>query len=322
MWGWSGSRPRRCLKIGADVLAWVEAGRTWRGRRWYRCAVSPVPDGAMKLSSAEPNVVDAPVMTARLRTLTGPSPALKIAGRSVLSEIPRPIVLLLPDASVRSVVLRLETVPSRADERDALVRWRLGQEQLFPLNDAKIVSQVLPAGPGDAADGQTVLAVAIQESVLAQYESLCESAGLVPQEIGLTSLRLFDLWASASIGQAWRRRDLLWLNVADQALTALVFQRGRLVFYRCKALAAQPMQKIVDECRASLEACQQRYSALDIQEAVLCAEADTAGLSKRLTEELGVTVTPIGWGTFEPRGWSAKGAHRGLSALSAMAGVA
>ena len=113
--------------------------------------------------------------------------------------------MLLPDTAVRATILHLEQLPVRREERDALIRWRLGQEQLFPLSGAKVLSQVFHDRSEGKRPAYTVLTVAVQESVLKQYESLCESVGLIPQEVGITSLRIFDLWRRVSSGSHWRK---------------------------------------------------------------------------------------------------------------------
>src|SRR3970040_68403 len=140
MWGLTTSRPRQCLKIGAQTLAWGEAVRTWRGRYRYRCVLSPTPAGAIKLSPMDLNLTDMSAVESRLRSLAGPSRDLQSSGR-VWGDVPRPIVLLLPDLSVRATVLQLEHLPPQVEEQEALIRWRLGQEQLLPLAGAKIVWQ-------------------------------------------------------------------------------------------------------------------------------------------------------------------------------------
>ena len=123
MWGLITSRPRHCLKIGAQTLAWGEAVRTWRGRYRYRCVLSPTPTGAIKLSPMDLNLTDMPAVESRLRSLAGPSRDIRFAGRVWLSDVPRPIVLLLPDLSVRATVLQTGTTPGaggRARGADSL----------------------------------------------------------------------------------------------------------------------------------------------------------------------------------------------------------
>ena len=116
MWGFAASRPRHCLKIGVQALAWGEAIRTWRGRYRYRCTLSPTPAGAIKLSPMDLNLTDLPAVENRLRSLAGPRRDIRFAGRVWLSSVPCPIVLLLPDLSVRATVLQLEQLPAQAEE--------------------------------------------------------------------------------------------------------------------------------------------------------------------------------------------------------------
>jgi len=324
------SRPGRCLKIGAEMVAWAETERNWRGHPRHRCVVSPIPDGAVRPSPADQNVSDLAGVQSRIRALTGPSPNIRLAGRLLVADIPRPMVLLLPDAAVRAVVLQLDQLPSQREERDALIRWRLGQEQLFPLGGAKIVSQVFSNSTEDRST-HSVLAVAVQESVLQQYESMCESAGLVPLEVGMTSLQLFELWRKTSSGTAWRCRDFLWANLADRALTTMVFQKGQLLFYRCKLLGSEAMtisaktemlKKIVQECGASLDACQQRHPNVMIKQAVVCADGDVSAFGLQVQCDLDLSVEQLNWASVEALGRMTKGSQRNIASLAAIAGVA
>jgi hypothetical protein len=330
MWGWAAKKPQCCLKLGTDAAAWAETERNWRGRQRYRCVASPLPDGLVKPSPADLNVSDVSALQSRLRALAGMGSDTQAERPSLLADLPQRITLLLPDAAVRAVVLHLDQLPANQDERDALIRWRLGQEQLFSLVGAKVVSQVFHAVSGQKSRVHTVLTVAIQESVLQQYESLCESIGLISHEVGITSLRLFDLWQRVSGGARLQKTDFLWANVGDRALTTMVFQQGQLLFYRCKLLGIEAMEtgdkadlldKIVEECGASLDVCQQRHPTAVIKRAVLCVDGGLAALKGRLEAGLELSVEQVGWGALETQGLVAKGGHRGMASLAAMAGV-
>ena len=330
MWEWTGKNPQRCLKLGVDTAAWAETELNWRGRRRYRCVMSPLQDGLVKPSPAEENLSDMSVLEARIRALSGSGFESRQQGQSVLSNFPRRITLLLPDAAVRTVVLQLDQLPVDREEREALIRWRLGQEQLFSLTGAKLVWQVFPGVSGHKGRPHTVLAVAIQESVLQQYESLCESAGLIPQEVGITSLRLYNLWKKVGGRLSRRKADFLWATVADRALTTMVFQQGRLLFYRCKLLgtevathgvSADPLGKVIEECGASLELCQQRYPELAVTHAVLCGDGDGAALESQVEARLGLAVEHMDWGVIDALGLAARGSQQGIASLAAMAGI-
>jgi hypothetical protein len=330
MWEWVGNKPQRCLKIGVDAAAWVETEWNWRGRTQYRCVVSQLPDGLVKPSPVDPNLSDVVTLQGHIRALAGLESEARRKGQSLLSGLPQRITLMLPDAAARAAVLHLDQLPASRDEREALIRWRLGQEQLFPLAGAKIVSRVFYAVPGEEYRAHTVLAVAIQESVLQQYEALCESVGLIPHDVGITSLRLFDLWRRASGGQQRWKSDFLWVTIADRALTTMVFQQGRLLFYRCKPLGgnvvevgakADSSDKIIEECGASLDICQQRHPSAVIKRAILCVDGEPAGLKTRLEAGLDLSVEQMGWGTLDKLGSAAKGNHSSMASLVAMAGV-
>jgi len=332
MWGLTTSRPRQCLKIGAQTLAWGEAVRTWRGRYRYRCVLSPTPAGAIKLSPMDLNLTDMPAVESRLRSLAGPSRDLQSAGRVWRSDVSRPIVLLLPDLSVRATVLQLEQLPPQVEEQEALIRWRLGQEQLLPLAGAKIVWQGFPShGAGDERS-HAVLVVAIQEAILKQYESLCESVGLLPQEVGVTSFRLFNLWLKAAGGRKRLGHDLLWVSVSDGGLTCFVMQEGRLVFVRTKLLSGDGLEgeensggdlvdNIVEECAASLRACRAHHPSLNVTEIVLASDSPFPTLEPALNSALGLSTERLDWEAVKRLGWTHDGGSTSWATLSAVAGV-
>ena len=330
MWEWVSSRPQRCLKFGTDSIAWAETERNWRGQRRHTCIMSPLSDGMIKPSPTEENLSDPSTLADRIRVLTHSGSVHHAVGGAILSDLPRRIGVLLPDTAVRATVLHLEQLPVRREERDALIRWRLGQEQLFPLSGAKLLSQVFHDPSGGKGPAYTVLTVAAQESVLKQYESLCESVGLIPQEVGITSLRIFDLWRRALDGSHWRSRECLWVNVSDRALTIMICQRGRLLFYRCKLLGVEAaealtktdmLNKILEECWASVEICQQQHPSTVVKELVICADGDISAFQELVEVELRLSVEQLGWQSVEAIGRVTKRSHRGMASLAAMAGV-
>ncbi len=330
MWEWASSRPQRCLKFGADSIAWAETERNWRGQRRHKCVMSPLSEGMIRPSPTEENIPDPSALANRIRVLTNPDPIHRAVGRAMLSDLPQRIAVLLPDTAVRTTVLHLEQLPIRCEEREALIRWRLGQEQLFPLSGAKVLSQVFHDRSRGKGPAHTVLTVAVQESVLKQYEALCESVGLIAQEVGVTSLRIFDLWRRVSSGAHWRSRNCLWVNVSDRALTTMIYQQGRLLSYRCKRLVAEAtaelrktdmLNKTLEECCVSLEICQQQHPSVVVKEAVICVDGDIAAFQKLIETELRLSVEQLGWESVEALGRMATGSDRGMTSLAAMAGV-
>lgn len=330
MWDWWSSRPQHCLKFGTDSLAWAESERGWRGQRRRRCFMSPLPNGMISPSPMDLNLSNLSALADHVQTLTNSEAAYRVPTGATRSALLRRITVLIPDTAVRATVLHFEQLPTRREERENLIRWRLGQEQLFPLNGARMVSQVFHDQEAGASGVYTVLTVSVQESVLQQYESLCESVGLIPYDVGITSLRLLDLWRRVSSGSGWLRRNVLWVNLSDRALTMIVCRGGRPVFYRCKLLGedvsdllSKPdvLNRVLEECSASLEVCHQRHPSLTIEQAVICAEGEVSVLQKQIEGELQLSVEQLDWNSVEALGWVAKGNHRGMTSLAALAGL-
>ncbi len=333
MWSWMAGRPRHCLRIGARKLAWAVAQRDWKGRIRHRCAVTSLAPGVMRVSPVDANIADVPAFEARLRSLIGPERHLRVAGRMWIRQIPLPITLVLPDLCVRAAVFQFDQLPARTDEREALIRWRIGQEQLIPLADAKVVAQVL--SPGRLAKGpHTVLAVVIRDVVLAQYESACESVGLIPVDVDIASFRLFNLWAAAAGWTGASAGDLMWLNVADGGLTLFLFHGGRLVFVRTKLLGTSVWsedgsntgpddrnRKVIDECLASIQACRERYPQLTVERLAFAADDSDPELPEVLAQELAVPVHSLSWSQIERAGWKPTEKVIDAGALPAIASV-
>jgi len=331
MWEWAYRRPRCCVKIGPRDVAWAEVHRDWRGRTQYRSAVASLPDGVVRVSPLEPNVLKPEDLQNRIRGLAGPVKPPKPGLREWLGELPRAVTLIVPDVAVRLALLHLQDLPTRHEEREALIRWRLGQDQLLSPTGARICFQVLPAAERLTGARNAVLAVVAQEAVLEQYESVCEAVGLLPQSVEVSSLTLFNLWVRALGGFHRLVADFLWINVSDGGFTALVFHKGNLVFLRTKlqgvggnrsvGMTDQGIDAVIAECTASVYACQQHYPALAVTNVVMTGlEEHQRGLSDKLAKELGVTVKELGWDELCREAGKPAGVQS-ASALPAMAGI-
>jgi hypothetical protein len=331
MWIVNAGRPSHCVKIGAGALAWAESSTTWRGRHRYRCVLSPIPQGMVKVSPIDGNLADPAALEECLRSVAGPPRRLRLLGRTWLTGLPRRVTLVLPDLAVRWTVLQLEQVPVRRAEQEALIRWRLGQEQRLPLAGAKLHWQMFP--PRHSKQGlHTVLIVTVQESILAEYEAACEAAGLLPEEVTVGSFRLFDLWLKAAGGARCLNRDLAWVSIADGGLTCLIIHETRPVFVRTKLLAGDPpsgdepasqesLARIVRETELSILACREHVPGLRLSQLVLMTESDLPGLEDQLGQELGVATDQLQWEHVETVGWAHGGGSTSLAALPVVAGL-
>jgi hypothetical protein len=178
----------------------------------------------------------------------------------------------------------------------------------------------------------SVLTVAIQESVLGQYESLCREMNLIPIEVDVASLRLFNLWSKMSGGAGRWSNDFMWVSQGDGGLTVFVFHEGQMVFVRTKLLSsagadregrAHPPEptRVLDECMASLHACQQLHPQLALQTIIFVGDAPESPVRGMLEKASGLQVQELDWRRVQRYGWrpGMKQAAAGLPTLAAAA---
>jgi hypothetical protein len=127
--------------------------------------------------------------------------------------------IALPEASTRSIILTLESVPSSKNELHEILRWKT--ERAFGLSEAEIQVSREHLGP-DNAGRDRYLATAVRKGVLAEFEAVFESlswrAGLIlPRSLAeaqwLTGVR--------------RAGDSLLVSSHEDGFTVSVYRNGQ-----------------------------------------------------------------------------------------------
>ncbi len=262
--------PRYSLKLGPRQAAWAVRSTDWRGRPRVQSIVVDLPSGLLRPSPVEPNISDVDALKSRLPALIGIPDGRQAPGW--------PIALVLSDLCVRTVLLNVDTLPSRSSERDALIRWRLEKEATFPVASARIVSQII--GPG------TVLVVMIGESVLRQYETVCDEVGLVPVSVTATSFLLPNVARASSPIED----PAGWLSVLDEGFTLMIHQAGRPVFVRTKTQSPQ----ILDDLVASLAFFEETHPGTPLRRLYVLSEEREPDALTAISKELELDVVPVG----------------------------
>ena len=270
--------PRYSLKLGPRQAAWAVRSRDWRGRPHLWSAVVDLPSVLLRPSPVEPNISDVEALKSCLHALIGIP-----VGRQAPCW---PIALVLPDLCVRTVLLHVDTLPSRSSERDALIRWRLEKEASFPVASARVVSQVV--GP------HSVLVAMIGESVMRQYETVCDDLGLVPVSVTATSLLLHNFARASFPGE----EPTGWVSILDEGFTFMVHQAGRPVFVRTKAQSPQ----IQDDLVTSLAFYEETHPGTALRRLYVLNEERESDTIMAISKELDLDVVPVG-PTLVQRAW-------------------
>ncbi len=314
-------RPNWGVSIRGNAISIVQMRRDWMRRLSVRrFAERPLPPNLLTPSAVDLNVGDMDTLAKELKTLIHP---LRI----------RTIALSLPDPVATMAVFPFESLPSRRQERDAILKWRFEHEAHVPIGDARIKSQVLPV-PAHVREALTpigstesitsyVLAVAIKRSILLQYQTLCERAGLLPVSIGVGSLQLFDC-LRGQMSPSVEHHVMMW---TPESSTFIGLRHGIPIFLRSKRrrfgsdirMELLAMRQFLSDRFPSLESSQETGpSALYIVREPVTAsiEEDTCSDQWTMAEHLGrsIHVMPLTWNAIDPQRSIAS--WGGLSALA------
>jgi type IV pilus assembly protein PilM len=136
-----------------------------------------------------------------------------VGGRS------RDVIAILPDTSVRVVLLDFETLPSKRDEAEAVVRFRLKKSLPFDPANARISYHAQSTGKGMRAVAAVVL-----NTVLQEYESAFRDAGYNPGMVMPSML--------AALGAADAERPTLVVKVEARTISIAILDQEQLLLFR------------------------------------------------------------------------------------------
>ena len=180
-------------------------------------AVQPLPVGAVVPSLTAHNVVDRAAVTAAVR-----------AALDRISLRPRRVALVVPDLAARVAIVRFDQIPGKRDDLDQLIRWQVRKSAPFPIDEAALT---YAAGARSGPGGEFVVVLA-RQSVVREYESVCEEAGMHAGLVDLATLSVVNLYLADAEPPSG---DWLLVHMRPES-TSIVIMRGEdLIFYRNRA---------------------------------------------------------------------------------------
>jgi type IV pilus assembly protein PilM len=199
-------RPMLACEIAADR---VLAGRAADAGRMVEVASArELAPGAVVPDLMEPNLRDrAAVRIAIEGALAG------VGGRS------RDVIAILPDTSVRVVLLDFETLPTKREEAEAVVRFRLKKSLPFDPNEARVSYHAQ-----STEKGMRAVAAVVLNKVLEEYESAFRDAGYNPGMVMPSML--------AALGAADAERPTLVVKVDARTISIAILEQEKLLLFR------------------------------------------------------------------------------------------
>ncbi len=202
----SGSRPRLACEIAADGI--IAARVSDSGEMIATCASSNLGQGSLAPDLTENNLRE------RSDVLRSLGDTLRtVSGRS------RDVIAVLPDAAVRVVLLDFETLPTKPEEAEGVVRFRLKKSLPFDVDKARVSYQAQTSGAG-----VRVIAAVSLMTVIEEYESAFREAGYVPG-IVLPSML-------AALGAVEAQRPTMVIKVDARTTSIAIMEQEQLLLFR------------------------------------------------------------------------------------------
>lgn len=211
-------RPRLGISFRAHALDLVEVRRRWGQQPTVMRVVSrPLPAGLVVPGATQPNLADPAAVGKELSALLD-------------GMRDRAMAIDLPIACGTLALHHFESFPTVRTDQEALLRWRLRQEEHLTASDLRLLWHSFYS-PQSGSTGVSVLSVAIRKSVLDQYHHVCEDAALIPVSMGFSTFHVLDLARSVLSGT---HEELYVVHRIAEALIVLAFRQGRPVCLRVK----------------------------------------------------------------------------------------
>jgi len=266
----SGSQPKLACEISADR---VLAGRVSEngGHTLEACAASELAPGIVVPDLIETNLRQPDAVFETVRDTLG-----SVGGRS------RDVIAVLPDAAVRVVLLDFETLPSKRDEAESVVRFRLKKSLPFDVEKARVSYHVQPS-----STGVRVIAAVALANVVDDYEAAFRQAGYEPGVVMPSML--------AALGAADAPKPSLVIKVDARTTSIAILDRDQLLLFRTLENTRGVTitgEQLAEEVYPSVVFFQDTYQ-MNIGQIFVAGLPESGGAAPALRAQTGAQVTDL-----------------------------
>jgi type IV pilus assembly protein PilM len=263
------AKPTLACEIAPDRVIAARASES--GQVLELCSTSELAPGCVVPDLTENNLRERRSVVSVLRE------ALEnVGGRS------HDLIAILPDAAVRVVLLDFETLPTKLEEAESVVRFRLRKSLPFDVDKAKVSYQAQTSTAGI----RVVAAVALN-SVLEDYEAAFVEAGFSPGVVLPSML--------AALGGAPAEHPTLVVKVDVRTTSIAILDKQQLLLFRTlentRGVAISGEQ-LAEDVYPSVVFFQDTYST-NIQQIFVAGVSDMAAASPALHSQTGADVREL-----------------------------
>jgi type IV pilus assembly protein PilM len=213
--------PAVAVEVASRRVTAAAVSRTGSGAAITAYATEALPAGAVTANVNAPNIADRQAVQGALRRV------LDLVGR------PRQVGLVVPDTAAKVSLVRFDTVPGRAADFEAMIRWQVRKAVPFAIEQAQV--SWTPAGSG----GAEFVVVAMRRDVVEEYEAVCTACGVHAGLVDLATFNLVNLVLLGEPGGVAPEGDWLLVNLTPDYSTLAIVRGAGLVFYRNRVADAE-----------------------------------------------------------------------------------
>ena len=194
----------------------------------------------------------------------------------------RDVIVVLPDASVRIVLLDFESLPEKRQDADPVVRFRLKKSLPFDI-EASALSYDTRRSNGSVRVVAAVMPLAVRE----EYEAIVRNAGYTPGVVVPAML--------SAIGPVDASEPTLILKVDSNTTSVAIVKNNELLLYRTLENARAgtvAASALADDIYPSLVFFQDTYGS-NVTRILLAGLASARDLGAQLEEQTGARVSDL-----------------------------
>ncbi len=230
--------------------------------------------------------------------------AVSDALASVGARTGRDVVVVVPDASVRIVLLDFDTLPERRTEADAVVRFRLKKSLPFDVEKAALSYDV-----HRGAAGVKVVAAVTPGSVVEEYEKAVQDAGFTPGIVLPSTV--------AALGAVDGQRPTMVLKIDRGTTSVAIVDHDELLLFRTLEGGSEVQsERLAEDVYPSIVFFQDTYG-VNIERLVVAGSTSIQSVAPALEAQTGMRVQELVSSTMLPS--SSTGVQR--PQLAAVAGA-
>jgi type IV pilus assembly protein PilM len=266
---YTSAKPRVACEIAADRV--IAARVTETGGMLDACVSHDLAPGSVVPDLIESNLRERNSVFQALRNTLG-----SVSGRS------RDVIVVLPDAAVRVVLLDFDTLPAKREEAEAVVRFRLKKSLPFDVDKAKVSYQ-----SQTSTNGLRVIAAVALNSVVDDYESAFREAGYSPGVVIPSML--------AALGVTQANGPTLVVKVDARTTSIAIMDKQQLLLFRTLENARGATitgERLAEEIYPSVVFFQDTYH-MNIDRIFVAGVSDLGAAAPALRAQTGAEVEEL-----------------------------